>query len=582
VVAGAGVPVAWRKREMKDGIWLGLGGAMSGLVLCLVLFAPGLLNKYWVIDVAVPEDDPNRLVGVPLDEPMGQSRPLAAGERVDAAKEGIRQDDLFIRLDSVTAGRLPERGVATYLLINFRLTQIRWDRINAFQGFAGDRHRPLLTDNLGRSYAFLSHRPRKPFTTKFDMPLNADHMLAFELPTADFESLKIESLNLEVPAAAWGRQGVCLFHIQSIEIEAAPDMPKLIAQYKNMLRGPADKPPDPPLGRMLFNKNCMECHTLYGIGSKIGPDLTDRKFPDGRLKRADPEFLVTNIVDPSAEIDKEYQPSIVTTTSGVVYIGIIKEKSARAVKLQTSSKVVVVPPADIEEIRESKVSLMPTELLKAFDGHQVRSLLAYLSGRSQVPLLATHENSVYFSTAPGVGRAEAVQDPLTFWTNAGARWKTDHGDIVTYGAETAEPALLISHLLLADDFHMTTQFHVGKEGRCAVQISDEERPDLPSTGLRVEIVAGGPIMLVGTEGGRSLSTRAAPAAAATVKIDSWNKLEIIGTGQRLAVRLNGKEALTTDDARSARRSLALEGPVALGQEVHFRNLDLRLLSPHKR
>ena len=121
-------------------------------------------------------------------------------------------------------------------------------------------------------------------------------MLAFELPPSGPQSLKIESLKQEVPASAWGRQGACRFHIKTIEVEEAPDMPKLIALYKAMLHGPASAPPDPPLGRMLFNKNCMECHTLHGIGSKIGPDLTDRKFPDGRLKRLDHDFLVTNII----------------------------------------------------------------------------------------------------------------------------------------------------------------------------------------------------------------------------------------------------------------------------------------------
>jgi putative heme-binding domain-containing protein len=582
VVVGAGVAFTWRKRQLRDSVWLGVGGVMSGLVLNLIVFAPGLLNNNRVMDVAIPEGDPNRLVSVALDEPMGQGRQLAADEGVDAAKEGIRQDDLFVRLDSVSAGRLPERGPATYLLINFRLTQIRREGTNSFQGFADEKRRPVLTDNLGRSYAFLSHRPRKPFTTKFDMPLEIDHVLAFTLPTADFESLKIGSLNLEVPAAAWGRQGTCRFHIKSIETEAPPDMPKLIAKYKGMLRGPVDTPPDASLGRMLFNKNCMECHTLYGVGSKIGPDLTDRKFPDGRLKRSDPEFLVTNIVDPSAEIDKEYQPSIVTTASGVVYIGIIKENSAKALKLQTASKLVVVPRADIDEIRESKISLMPTELLKSFDGHQVRSLVAYLSGRSQVPLLATHENIVYFSAAPGVGRAEVVQDPLTFWNDLGARWKMDKGDIVTSGRKTAEPAVLISHLLLADDFHMSTQFHAGKDSRCAVQVRDEEKPDLPMTGLRVELVAGDAITLVGMEGSGALFSRRAPPDAGTVKTDSWNKLEIIGTGNRIAVRLNGKDALTMDNVKPARRSLALEGSATDGGQVRFRNLDLRLLSEHKR
>ena len=108
---------------------------------------------------------------------------------------------------------------------------------------------------------------------------------------------------------------------------------------------------------------------------------------------------MTNIVDPSAVIAKEFQPSVVCTTSGVVIGGMVTAANDAAVTLQTSSKIVVIPRKEIEEMRESKVSLMPVDLLKPLSDHEVRSLIAYVSGPAQVRLLANPENAVYFFTS---------------------------------------------------------------------------------------------------------------------------------------------------------------------------------------
>ena len=52
-----------------------------------------------------------------------------------------------------------------------------------------------------------------------------------------------------------------------------------------------DDQPDRELGRAVFAKTCQQCHTLYGVGANIGPDLTGSN-------RADVEYLLSNIVDP--------------------------------------------------------------------------------------------------------------------------------------------------------------------------------------------------------------------------------------------------------------------------------------------
>jgi putative heme-binding domain-containing protein len=552
LVALLGIP-ATRKGTVRDWVWLALGGALSATVLCLTLFAPGLLNPRWEIDTPVPQPDPNRLVRVPIDRPLDEGRPVGDEDWVDAATEGIRQDDLFVAVRAAKAADLTGRSAAARLHVSLSLHQRRPGQTIIFGGFGRDQHTPVLTDGAGRGYAFVGHNPER-FSAVFDLvPLHLDHVLVFELPPAGTQSLK-----LTVPSSAWGRQGVCRFHIARIEREAPPDATTEVARYKKLVRTPPLTPPDVALGRAQFCKHCLECHTLFGVGGKKGPDLT-------ASKRNDLDFLVTSIVNPSAEIAKGFEPSVVYTTSGRIITGIIKESNDRAVTVQGAGPkdLEVVPRKDIEDIQPSKISIMPTELLKLFDEHEVRSLIAYLSGTRQVPLLARPDTVVLFSS---------YGQDLTFWQRARGTWGVDGGEIVGAGPPAGEPPLLVSEVLLAGDFQATMRFRVGKDGRGAVLLRGED-PDSPP-GPRVEFAAGAPLVLAG--GGESVRV-------GRVEADSWTKLEIKALGRGLEVRLNGKESAALADTRlRGRRAIALEGPGAAGQEVRFVPLNLQLPAAEKR
>ena len=50
----------------------------------------------------------------------------------------------------------------------------------------------------------------------------------------------------------------------------------------------------------MFAKTCQQCHTLYGVGGKVGPDITGSN-------RANLDYLLENILDPSAVIPNEYK-----------------------------------------------------------------------------------------------------------------------------------------------------------------------------------------------------------------------------------------------------------------------------------
>ena len=76
-----------------------------------------------------------------------------------------------------------------------------------------------------------------------------------------------------------------------------------------MLTTPPKTPPDLAQGRAIFGKSCAQCHTLFGVGGKVGPDLTGSN-------RANLDYLLENIIDPSAVIPKEYAATVVDMKDG--------------------------------------------------------------------------------------------------------------------------------------------------------------------------------------------------------------------------------------------------------------------------
>jgi putative heme-binding domain-containing protein len=131
-------------------------------------------------------------------------------------------------------------------------------------------------------------------------------------------------------------------------------------------------PGDPARGREIFTKVCGVCHTMFGEGGKIGPDLT-------QANRADREFLLGSIVDPNAAIRKEFLAYEVETKDGRVLSGVIVDQAGGNLTLGISTgERVVVPQAQVDSMRESAVSLMPEGLVKPLKPQELRDLFGYL------------------------------------------------------------------------------------------------------------------------------------------------------------------------------------------------------------
>jgi putative heme-binding domain-containing protein len=154
---------------------------------------------------------------------------------------------------------------------------------------------------------------------------------------------------------------------------------KEIAKYKAILTPEALKSGDPSAGRAIFAKTCIQCHTLYGEGGKVGPDITG-------ANRQDIDYLMVNINDPSAVIAKDYMVSLVYMKDDDVYTGIVNKEDDSTLSLTTESGIQVLQKSDIKEVRRSELSMMPEGLLTPLSKKELIDLVSYLRSTSQVPL----------------------------------------------------------------------------------------------------------------------------------------------------------------------------------------------------
>lgn len=161
--------------------------------------------------------------------------------------------------------------------------------------------------------------------------------------------------------------------------ESSADKLRLASKYRSLVQSTAAQKPDPKLGRAVFAKTCGQCHTLFGAGGQVGPDLTGSN-------RADLDYVLTNVVDPSAVVGKDYQAHVVATRDGRVVTGLLKAEDGNAVTLATATETVVVPKAEIEERQITDQSLMPEDQWAPLSDHEIRSLVNYLASPAQVAL----------------------------------------------------------------------------------------------------------------------------------------------------------------------------------------------------
>ena len=128
---------------------------------------------------------------------------------------------------------------------------------------------------------------------------------------------------------------------------------------------------DARTGQKLFQQNCASCHVMRGQGGAVGPDLTG-------ADRKNMNYLLENIVDPSSSVADSYRSSNVSLLDGRLLIGVVVNQSKKTLVLQTKDGPVTIDQADIDQIKQTKLSLMPEGLLDQLKAPQRAALFKYL------------------------------------------------------------------------------------------------------------------------------------------------------------------------------------------------------------
>jgi putative membrane-bound dehydrogenase-like protein len=162
--------------------------------------------------------------------------------------------------------------------------------------------------------------------------------------------------------------------------ESAGQKADLISKYKsqlmtdeNIARGNLSR------GRQLFEKQCAGCHILFGSGRKVGPDLTGSQRKNG-------DYLLENLIDPSALVAADFRAVTTVLSDGRSIQGVIASQGERTITLQTKDQDLLLDRRDIEEIKQTSVSLMPEGILESLSPDEARDLISYLMADHQVPL----------------------------------------------------------------------------------------------------------------------------------------------------------------------------------------------------
>ena len=159
------------------------------------------------------------------------------------------------------------------------------------------------------------------------------------------------------------------------------DKEAAFAKYRELLTEEAIQGARPAHGRIVFRRTCAACHKLYDEGGQIGPDITG-------ANRTNLEYILGNVLTPSAVIQDAYKMHLILTDEGRVYSGIPADEDERQLRLRVANQdqPVVIPKSKIESREIAPVSMMPDGILNTLSEREVVDLVAYLKSLKQVPL----------------------------------------------------------------------------------------------------------------------------------------------------------------------------------------------------
>ncbi len=153
----------------------------------------------------------------------------------------------------------------------------------------------------------------------------------------------------------------------------SPDRQKVVEALLPLTK----KSGDVAKGKLVFKNHCAKCHTHSGEGANIGPDLT------GMAAHPKEELLV-HIMDPSRSVEGNFRVYTVTTTRGLVLMGMLASETRTSIEIvDAEAKRTTVQRSRIETIVPSNKSLMPDGFEKNLKEPEIVDLLEFLTHKGK-------------------------------------------------------------------------------------------------------------------------------------------------------------------------------------------------------
>ncbi len=130
---------------------------------------------------------------------------------------------------------------------------------------------------------------------------------------------------------------------------------------------------DAAAGKKIYAERCLSCHRSNGEGFALGPDFVS-------VKTTGKEKLLTNIIDPNAEVRPEFVGYVVETKDDQSLLGLVLNETASSVTLrQAFGKQDVIQRAEITKMQSQGQSVMPEGLEAGLTPQAMADLLEYIS-----------------------------------------------------------------------------------------------------------------------------------------------------------------------------------------------------------
>ena len=345
-------------------------------------------------------------------------------------------------------------------------------------------------------------------------------------------------------------------HVGSVR-RTSSERQALITEFVREL-GPALQQADRARGRDLFARTCQQCHTLFGTGGTLAPDLSG-------ANRKDLEYLLSNMIDPSAVVGQDYQATVLELRDGRILAGIVKPSSPEAVTLQNEAGTTLVAREDIAVQRPSTVSTMPDGLLDSLSSEEIRDLVGYLQGDAQAPRrMLAFQSAEFF-------------DGLTLrnWVGDRSVWVVEDSAIVGRTAGLAKNSFLVSEWELRDFRLELDVLLVDDRGNSGIQFRSAALGDGEVRGYQADIGPGWWGKLYEEHGRGLLIDLPLPAG---FKPNDWNRYRIEAVGSRIRTWINDVRCVDFEDPTGSRQGvIALQVHSGEATEVRFRPVLLEIL-----